>query len=204
MVIRIGVSVEGATEERFIKIVLAPYLEPRGIYLYPINMRGKVNIDRVRNEVEKLIYQFDYVTTFYDFYGFQKKTEDETRASLEQRIQRSIITTKQDKLLPYVQNYEFEALLFSSPSAIGAVMQNEKLQGWAAKILSEFDDNPELINDSAQTAPSKRFEADTDYKKTIHGPNIAKAIGVSKIREMCAGFNGWVTTLEKLAEDTVA
>ncbi|MCP4488087.1 MAG: DUF4276 family protein [Gammaproteobacteria bacterium] len=198
--VRIAVSVEGVTEERFIKTVLAPYLQSENIYLFPVNIRGNVNLDRVRNEVEKLICHFDYVTTLYDFYGFQKKTDGETKASLEHRIQQSIEGVNHGKLIPYIQMYEFEALLFSSPQAIGAVMQDEAIGDWAMKILNEFSGNPETINDSVQTAPSKRFEADTNYKKTIHGPNIAQEIGVEKIRELCAGFSGWVSELESLGQ----
>jgi hypothetical protein len=87
--------------------------------------------------------------------------------------------------------YEFEGLLFSSPSA----RRNKTL---GEDILDQFNGNPELINNSSQTAPSKRL-AVTPYRKTTHGPNIAKEIGLDVLREKCKGFNDWLSRLEALA-----
>ena len=94
--------------------------------------------------------------------------------------------------------YEFEGLLFSSPEAIALVLQDESLNAWANNILEDFDNNPEKVNNSTETAPSKRFEKSTNYRKTTHGPNIAKQIGLVKMRDMCSGFDHWLTTLEGL------
>ena len=58
--------------------------------------------------------------------------------------------------------------------------------------------DPEKINDSPQSAPSKRLQAETSYIKAVHGPNIAKEIGLDVLREQCAGFNGWLDKLEVL------
>lgn len=69
--VRIGISVEGTTEERFIKQVLAPYLAAKLIFVVPISMGGDVKLDRVKNELKCMAASFDYVTTFYDFYGFK-------------------------------------------------------------------------------------------------------------------------------------
>ena len=71
--VRIGISVEGPTEERFIKAVLGPYLLAKGINITPISMGGDVNVDRAKNELKRIANSFEYVTTLYDFYGFKKK-----------------------------------------------------------------------------------------------------------------------------------
>jgi Domain of unknown function (DUF4276) len=196
--VRIGISVEGLTEERFIKILIEPYLSPKGIYVTPVSIDGNVSINRVKHELKNLIYSFDYVSTFYDFYGFKHKNEGETKLTLEAKINDSIKVEFRDKLIPYVQMYEFEGLLFSSPAAIASVLQDESLINWTNCILSEYSDNPEKINDSKETAPSKRLEKATNYRKTTHGPNIAKEIGLLKIREMCSGFDAWLKKLEEL------
>lgn len=100
--------------------------------------------------------------------------------------------------------YEFEGLLFSCPIAMHSVLYQSGFQPtvevWAQGILAQFESNPEKINDSPQTAPSKRLEGNTNYRKTTHGPNIAKQIGMQKLRDVCAGFNDWVTRLERLAD----
>jgi len=197
--VRVAISVEGTTEERFVELVLAPFFETKNIYLQPISMHGNMSVDRVKSEVEKLIYNFDYVTTLYDFYGFKKLNESETKLSLEQRICNAVKEEVRDKLIPYIQMYEYEGLLFSSPEIIASVLQDPALLVWANNILNEFNNDPEQINNSKETAPSKRLEGSTEYRKTTHGPNIAKQIGLDKLREMCAGFNEWLLKLEGLA-----
>ena len=197
--VRVAISVEGTTEERFVELVLAAYFQTKNIYLQPVSMGGNVSVDRIKSEVEKLIYNFDYVTTLYDFYGFKKLNEGETKTSLEQRIHNAVKEDVREKLIPYIQMHEYEGLLFSSPDIMASVLQNPALSVWANNILSEFHNDPEQINNSKETAPSKRLEGHTAYRKTTHGPNIAKQIGLDKLREMCAGFNGWLLQLEGLA-----
>jgi len=94
--------------------------------------------------------------------------------------------------------YEFEALLFASPESVGSMFGSEKYTIWAQNILNEFQGNPELVNDSEQTAPSKRFIKDTPYKKTVHGPDIALLAGLQTIRDTCFGFNSWIKKIELL------
>lgn len=201
--VRVGISVEGTTEERFVQMVLAPYLEQKQVYITPISMGGDVKLDRVKSELKKIANSFDYVTTFYDFYGFKGKLDSDTKASLEQKMHDHAHASIQAKLIPYVQMYEFEGLLFSCPIAMHSALNQPKPQStveiWANGILAQFESNPEKINDSPQTAPSKRLESNTNYRKTTHGPNIAKQIGMQKLREACVGFNDWVTRLEQLA-----
>ncbi|MDO9140421.1 MAG: DUF4276 family protein [Methylobacter sp.] len=196
--VRLGISVEGTTEERFIKAVLVPYLAQKGIYVTPVSINGNVSVDRVKHELENLAYSFDYVSTFYDFYGFKRKVEGETKTTLESKIKESVKEGLRENLIPYIQMYEFEGLLFSSPETIAAVLQDESLNAWATDILVAFNHNPEKVNDSPETAPSKRLEKSTNYRKTTHGPNIAKQIGLAKMRDMCSGFDGWLTKLEGL------
>ena len=101
--VRVGVSVEGATEERFIKMVLAPYLATRQVYITPISVGGGINLDRIRSELKRMANSFSYVTTFYDFYGFQGREVGETKASLEEKIKQHTHSNVQAKLIPYVQ-----------------------------------------------------------------------------------------------------
>ena len=45
--IRIAVSVEGATEREFVTRVLVPHFQPSQKYLTPIDIRGNVSLDRI-------------------------------------------------------------------------------------------------------------------------------------------------------------
>ncbi len=183
-------------------MVLKPYLAEREIHITPVSVGGKINLDRIRNELKNLANNFEYVTTFYDFYGFKGVEEAETKQSLEQKIKAHAHKSIQTKLIPYVQMYEYEGLLFTSPEAIHdelmATGMKKTVKEWSESVLTEFSDNPEKINNSEQTAPSKRLEKYTNYRKTTHGPNIAKAIGIDELRRKCTNFDSWLRTLESL------
>ena len=79
--IRLAVSVEGQTEEEFVKRVLAIHLRERQIEASPILLGrargraggGNVSVDRLVSEVVTLSWSFDAVTTLVDFYGFKGK-----------------------------------------------------------------------------------------------------------------------------------
>jgi len=196
--VRIGISVEGPTEERLIKAVLVPYMQERGKFLYPISIGGNVSVDRVAGELKKLASSFDYVSTFYDFYGFKRRQPGETKATLEHRLLQAAAPNIQSRFLPYVQMYELEGILFASPAAIAQTLQNPALDDWATEILTSFGGDPERINDSPQTAPSKRLERHSNYRKTTHGPDIARLIGIERLRETCRGFDAWLRALEAM------
>ena len=199
--VRVGISVEGETEKKFVEMVLSPYLLGKEVYLEAKNITGNVSVDRVKVELRNLSYSFDYVTTLYDFYGFKNK-KNYTKKMLEQKIHDKFDDSTRWKIIPYIQMHEFEGLLFSSPQSIAKILKNDKLKEWAESILNKFNSDPEKINDSKQTAPSKRLEEKTNYIKTLDGPSIANDIGIEAIRKKCAGFNAWISTLEKLNDET--
>ncbi len=194
--VRVGISVEGLTEERFFKKVIVPHFESMGIYITPVDIGGDVSIQRVTKELRPLARSFDRVSTFYDFYGFKKKNLGETKDTLENKIKTSVDLALQNKIYPYVQMHEFESLLFSGPDSITKHLSGTDIKKWCDSILSNFGGCPEAINDSPQTAPSKRLEAHTNYKKTINGPVIAEEIGLSEMRKKCPGFDNWLRMIE--------
>jgi len=198
--VRVGISVEGTTEEKFIKQVLAPYFIGKNIYLTAISLGGDVNVDKVCAELKKLANNFDFITTFYDFYGFKKVDQDETKESLEDKILARVHDNIKKRLIPFVQKYEFEGLLFSEPESMGLVLKSKEVTEWAKDVLDDFNGDPEQINNSPETAPSKRLIKHTSYRKTTHGPKIAQEMGIDKIREKCSGFDAWLTKVEALVE----
>ena len=187
--VRLAISVEGQTEEHFIKSVIVPHLQKRNIDAVPILLGrtgGDVYVPRIKKDLNNLANSFDIVTTLYDFYGFKNKDKAENKKSLEQKIVDCVAAPLRKQIIPYVQMYEFEGILFSSPEAIANNLGQPKLIDWANDILLKFDSDPEKINDSPQTAPSKLL-GKTSYIKTLHGPNIAKKIGLHTLRNRCAG-----------------
>ena len=80
--IRLAVSVEGVTEEEFVKESLAPHSERKDVYVTPVligrarrHVRGggNVSIERLASEMRHLSGSFDAVTSLVDFYGLRGK-----------------------------------------------------------------------------------------------------------------------------------
>ncbi len=210
---RLAISVEGQTEEAFFKKNIVPYFLQYDIYTDIIivttskdrcgrkNRGGCINIDRVKNEVKKLLNSYDYVTTFYDFYGFSNRSTDDI-----DELETMIYTLfNNQKFIPYIQKYEFETLLFSNPKYFTDYFGNDRVEKEMTKIIGDYQDI-ELINDSIQTAPSKRIEKmfeleDERYNKVLYGEGIATDIGLSKIRQEAKRFNSWIDKIVSLVND---
>jgi len=218
MSVRLGISVEGQTEERFVKDLLASHLAAFGVFAEPVIVStsrsasgkkakgGSINIDRAANELKRLLPNYQAVTSFYDFYGFESKLSQETVEQLETRIAASLGAPP--KLIPYVQRYEFEALLLSHAPIVASYFNATQLAQVIAAVVASAG-SPENVNDSSATAPSKRMENWTrDYAppsqryskatKTLHGPQLAKRLTLPVIRAACPRFNAWLTRLERL------
>ncbi|WP_139458600.1 DUF4276 family protein [Bathymodiolus thermophilus thioautotrophic gill symbiont] len=195
--VRLLISAEGHSEYKFIDEVIAPHLAGFDIFVSVQNMKGSVGLDKIETKLNGLIYSYDYITTLYDFYGFKKKGlgGNETKESLEDKIKNKIKETQRHKIIPYIQMYEFEALLFSDSEKMADGLNTNK--NWIDEILNKFG-NIETINNSKETAPSKRIGKRCAYIKTTHASNILKKIGLTEIRKKCQGFDAWLTHLESL------
>ena len=209
--IRLAISLEGQTEEEFVKSVLAGALRAAGVEPTPIRIGrarggsggGNVSVDRLASEMVNLYRNFDFVTSLVDFYGFHGKNE-RTVDELEQHLNREVQTRighgwDQRKVIPYIQMHEFEGLLFSRVRAFEtAIGAPEASVRQLEQVRSRFP-TPEEINDDPNTAPSKRIaDAIPSYRKRLHGPLVAMDIGLNAIRGECGRFHGWVTHLESL------
>lgn len=208
---RVAIAVEGETEEEFVKQLLQPHLVLHNVLAVPTmpwGHGGNINVDRLAPYMASLSWNFDAVTSLVDFYGFGQPQPGETIDDLTARIDAAIgnHSRREPRFTPqfaYVQQYEVEALLFSDPSSFGVVAG---LPDSALETLGQIAGGygtPEDINDGATTAPSKRVERcfkdhRMRYEKRLHGPAIAKAIGLASIREACPRFDGWVARLEAL------
>ncbi len=195
--LRLGISVEGSSEDIFVSQILQPHL--KDIEIRPVNLAGGINLARVKNELNSLLGSFDKVTTLYDFYGFNGKDGANTKEELEVKIQERVSPQLKHKLIPYIQMYEFEALFFANPDIIGKVIGFDS-KDWGRKILNTCNQNPEEINNSYRTTPKHRIQEESkgQYQETTHAPLILKQIGLTKIREKCSGFNAWLAQLEDL------
>ena len=117
---RVAVSVEGVTEEYFVKDVLQPHLLLHDVMPVPISINGALPVRDLAIEMARLYRTYGAVTSLVDFYGFPKKGPGDVD-SLEARLLdklRDVVkarghgTLNEEKVRPYVQLHEFEGLLF--------------------------------------------------------------------------------------------
>ncbi|MBI9109358.1 MAG: DUF4276 family protein [Spirochaetales bacterium] len=219
--VNIFALVEGQTEEIFIKKVLQPYFINRQIYITPIRLSkpgekgGDVKFSRAINDIRRHLKQRSdtYVTLLIDYYGLKewpglenargKAEPSEIAAEINNATRIKVKEELPDvdserRFLPNIAVHEFETYLFSDSGILSTVLGVEKSS--VDEILATFRD-PEKINNSVETAPSKRIEKmNNRFKKTVTGIKIAESIGVQTMREKCSVFNNWITELESLIE----
>lgn len=216
---RVLVLVEGQTEERFVKDVLAPHLWARGkdpipkvvttkrVKRGPDFKGGITDYHKVESDLRRLLGDTGVVavTTFIDYYALPVDFPGmgtRPNGTSQDRARHVEIEWEQwighPRFRPYLMIHEFEALLFSKPDELSkALYQNDALQELAA-IRSSFA-TPEDINDNPLTAPSKRIiKVVPGYQKTLHGPLVTKRIGLEILCEECPHFSEWIDWMESL------
>jgi len=211
--------VEGQTEEAFVREVLAPHFERHRLYLTPIivgtspgHKGGVVSYAKIKPQIQR-ICQHDagaYVSTLFDLYAlptdFPGKTAPLYPAQGSGRQKAEFLEACMAKdiakpnFIPNLLVHEFEALLFVQPDKFSEWTNNRvALQRLLAD--AQAHDTPEDINESPQTAPSKRIlAAMPGYQKTFHGPLIAAEIGLDALRAACPHFHTFLEKLEALVE----
>ncbi len=120
----------------------------------------------------------------------------ERARQLEAAFAADVARSRSDlRFVPNLVVHEFEALLFSSVHAIQAAFPRTNRKGDLDGIVSAFA-TPEEIDDRPELAPSKRLASlFPEYEKVLHGPTIARAIGIDAIRAKCPKFDAWVTRI---------
>ena len=166
--IRLAVSVEGQTEEEFVKRVLAVHLRGRRIESTPIVLGrarsrvggGNVSVDRLVSEVVALFGSFDAVTTLVDFYGFKDKG-DKAVQELEVELLDGIAERvggdwNAGKVVPYVQRHEFEGVLFSDVDALatqidlGAALLRRRRTGPLGLLAGFWERHSEEVSEPSK------------------------------------------------------
>lgn len=219
--VRVLVSVEGQTEEAFVKEVLAPHLAKQGVLIEPrvlatkrvkhgpVFKGGIVSYHQIRDEIRRLFLDHHVVavTTMYDLYGLPHDFPGyatrpitnpfEKVQHLEEALSRDIANPY---FHPYLQLHEYETFLYVDPVVTAALFPETDHLRELQTIRDAFS-SPEEINDGLQTAPSKRLlSIYPDYQKSFHGPLAALEMGLGLLRGECAHFRAWLEWLESLGK----
>lgn len=205
---------EGQTEESFINELLASYFLNINIYVIPIicttkrtstkKFKGGVtDYNKIRNELIILCKQHknEIITTMFDYYAMPSNTPFISHSDTDIYKQIEYIEDKitediaQPNCFFSFMLHEFEGMLFSDPQAFKIVADEgivEKVQA----IRNSFD-SPEHINNSVETAPSKRLEKIIpNYAKVRSGTIISKEIGIDRLINECKHFASWIEKIK--------
>ena len=202
---RVIALVEGPTEEKFVRELLARELAAAGVWIvattcgHPRRQAGVPAWSKAEREIVGLLKQdaSHYVTTMFDYYGMPRdwpgrkeaaeRPHGEKAELVEQRMCDSIVASSKvgslgARFIPYVQMHEFEALLFAEPQTLADVLSRvprpHGISQELSRISSAFQ-TPEEIDDDPVTAPSKRILAVApDYQKVTDGNIAASRIGL--------------------------
>ena len=226
---RLLIHVEGETEETFVNEVLAPHLYGKGFTKVGARLIGNARQrDRrggirawsaVRRDILRHLKEdvTAVSTTMVDYYALPQTGERAwpgraaaaqlafagKASSVESELLADICTemgvaAQQSRFIPYVMMHEFEGLLFSDAAGFGRGIGRPDLVPGFQAIRAQFA-TPEEINDSPQTAPSKRvLGVFPGYEKPLMGTLAVLEIGLDTIRQECPLFRRWVERLEQL------
>lgn len=216
-VTRLILIVEGETEEMFVSSLLAPYLCAKGFLGSVTAIKPKKTGGGLSkySDVEKLLKNVicesnTIVSTIFDFYALPSSFPGVSTLSstnhLEQvkEIELAMLEDMKSSLsrpclnyIPHIQLHEFESLIFSSADGLDTIF-DANTKGYASvRELIQTTDNPETINNGANTAPSKRLLNIEGYDKILHGNIALEAIGMNKLLEKCPHFADWIEVLLK-------
>src|ERR1017187_8795549 len=197
---RLLIHVEGKTEETFVNEVLAAHLREIG---YEAVRARRMGLSQHRGGIRPWQSALrDFLrhvkedpgaihTTMVDFYGLPhdwpgrkqapSKGSSSARAEfVEEAVLAEVVKEMGPRFdarrfVPFVAMHEFEALLFSDPVLFAQGIKRDDLAAEFFAVRQKFE-SPEDINDSAETAPSKRIlKVFHSYDKPFHGPLQARS-----------------------------
>ena len=215
---------EGQTEETFVKRILGPFLWSRNVFLQPRLIRtsryskgGALKGSRVLRFLRNTLRERHniYVTTFFDLYGLPSDFPGQQAAATDSDpLDRAVAVEAQlheeavqmakcrdERFLPHIQPYEFEALVFSKTERFAEVEPAWQTYLPRLATIRNSAGSPEHINDGPDTHPAARLQhlLRPRYNKLRHGMAVCGLVGLDSIRAECSHFDSWLTRMETLS-----
>lgn len=225
--IRLFFYVEGQTEQQYAETILREHLAPFDVFVSGailastgkrhgvVHRGGGRHYAPIKSDLGRLLRQHHgsdvRFTTMFDLYALPvdfpgtadadklKHIPEDRIRTLEQAFRNDI---GDPRLIPHLQLYEFETLIYCELDALAIYYENctkqiQALVEDAGGLLA----TPERIDDGQHTAPSKRIGrqfADYPDAKPDAPVAITSIIDLATIRAKCPHFNAWLETLEHL------
>ena len=219
---------EGPTEERFVKKILAPFLQQHNIFPKTILLTtsrkknaygGMLSYVQAKKDLELCMKkhtdndsEFHLFTTMFDYYalpndfpGYQESERiHDIRCRIDHLEQSFGSDVNCPNFIPYIQLHEFEALLFTDIEKLKEEYPKAEREINRLQQSTESFSDPELINNHPDTAPSKRIIKALNniynYDKVKSGSTTASYIGLYNILNSCQHFREWVDCIISRAE----
>lgn len=214
---RLIVICEGPTEQEFCNDVLQEHFNSLGIVIETPTIKkskgGIVHWNSIKKQIINHLKEKNvYVTLLIDYYGIEDKhgfpewkdslkisDKNERTAFIEDAMKDDLPDSISYRFIPNLQLHEFEALLFSDKQVFDDNFDEEEFLNYSYLEETLKIENPEMINDGIETAPSSRLiEILSGYKKPTLGALIATEIGLTKIRDKCPRFSAWIERCESI------
>lgn len=222
---RLYLTVEGQTEAAFATSVLTPHLANFNVFLTAPRFtglhkrrRGRIpqggmlntfghalsDIKTWLKEDKSPEARFSMMVDLYslpsDFPGYEegmtKPTGREQAIALESSLAAEIGDAR---FVPYLQVYEYEALVLVDPRRISSIYDVPESRIEALCQECGGYGTPEEINHGQHSHPKYRIQQKVlEYDENVAGPLIAENIGLPTLRDRCPHFGAWLTSLERL------
>ena len=223
---RVLVVVEGPTERAALQqpdVAMQFYLSGYSIHPKvvgkPGHKGGVRSFGKVLPEILALLKQEPHakVTTLFDFYALpledwpgypQSATLPAAQAvaaielGMAAAVAAALPNIRPERFVPYIQLFEFEALLFADPTAMAQVFGNPGLEPTFSGIVAQCG-GCERIDDGPTTAPSKRIQQYFPGYIKGSGPNAHAPLILGQIARAnwprllaaCPRFAAWLGQL---------
>jgi hypothetical protein len=214
--------VEGETEQQFINRIVIPYLHQNGLKTHIQSLmvtmsgggHGFNSIEHFRNTIKPILNYNNQpiITTMIDYYGINSEKKlsgftmcnernliDDKIACLENALNEQVQSIQPYPFfIPYIQKHEMETLLFANPE-VGFELESDAIKNAILEVCKAFP-NIEDINNSYQTAPSKRLyklykENNSSYQKAADAVDICELTGIEIMIAKSPRFRNWIDNL---------
>lgn len=212
--IRLFFYVEGQTEQGYVTRKLRNHLAPFGVYVEGPIRAPAGNYPKMHRDLSRLLKLHDQAdvrfTTMFDLYALRRPWPGWDEAEKLRHLPRERARKLESefaadlgdgRLIPHLQLYEFETILFCEPDVFRYEYENADAPVKQLQAMVDQEGPPEQINDNPNTAPSWRLDRlFPGYRgaKTSAGVELASCIDLARVRELCPHFDEWITTLENL------
>jgi hypothetical protein len=215
---QIAILVEGQTEAQFVSTVLGPFLlQSYGIYAQPIvvhtsrladgtTFRGGGGWKHYELQLRTLLRSTNFrcVSVLIDFYGYPhdapgancctRPHQPRTCAAVRAGAMADAISHQ--RFVSNIVLHEFETWVIAASLDRDNILGDRRVAEALRAEAVEVSNDVELLNDSPQTAPSKRvFRRWPDYQKVTDGVAVIEEAGLQAVIDRCPGLRAWIDRL---------